>query len=214
MKKVIIITESNLKNLVNNILNESTSIPFNSILSNFPDSLHGPDFFSKVLPKEYEEDSSKFFNACATRLSFALNNSGIKPNPIAFRTQADYSDSVGPNGKQLTLKKGSPLITSAVDMKKFLETTFGKPTKTIKNDNKENVLKELGNMKGIFAITNVPNWTASGHVDVYRGNGMCGNKCNFGRGGILYFWGPVFRQHVKPYYDDYKKNVLNITPTQ
>lgn len=183
------LNENDITRIVKQVLNEGISIPFETISDNFPDNLQGPDFFSTIIPEIYQQAPNEFVNACATRMSFALNNAGYKPTPIAFNTLSDYSGAVGKGGKQLTLKKGSPLITSAVQMKTYLRSTFGKPTFEMSNDDKQKVLDALGDSKGVFVLTNVPGWRASGHAEIYRGNGECGNLCHFGEGGTLTFWG-------------------------
>ena len=189
MKKIIRLTERDLSRIVKRVLNESVNIPFESISDNFPDFLEGPDFFSKVIPKVYEQDPNGFVNACATRMSFALNNAGYSPSPIAFNTQEEYTSNVGKGGKTVTLKKGSPLVTSAAQMKTYLTTTFGQPTLTMSNQDEQKVIEALGDLKGIFVLTGVPGWRASGHAEIYRGNNECGNSCHFGAGGTISFWG-------------------------
>lgn len=189
MKKIIRLTENNLSRIVKRVLNESVNIPFDTISNNFPDTLTGPDFFSKVIPKIYEQNPNAFYNACATRMSVALSNAGYSLSPIAFNTLSDYSGNVGKGGGQITVKKGTPLITSAAQMDKYLKRTFGPPTLTMSNEDGQKVIESLGDKKGIFVLIGVPGWSASGHAEIYRGNNECGTSCHFGEGGTLNFWG-------------------------
>lgn len=191
MEKTIRLTENELSKIVKTLLKEDIStLPFETISDNFPDNLDGTDFFSKVIPKIYEKAPDKFVNACASRLSLALNNAGYKPSPVAFRTQFDYTAD-GQNFKPVTYPKGSSLVTSAVYMRDYLKSQFGKPTILMPNDDAQKVMDAIDGTKGMFVITNVPGWGASGHADIYRGGdgSDCGNNCHFGEGGTLHFWG-------------------------
>jgi hypothetical protein len=185
MKKFERLSENDISKIVKTLLKEDLStLPFETISNNFPDNLDGTDFFSKVIPKIYEKSPDRFVNACASRLSLALNNAGYTPSPVAFKTQNDYSV----DGKNYP--KGSSLITSAIVMKDYLTKNFGKPL-IVPNDDSQKVAEAINGVKGMFVITKVPGWGASGHADIYRGGdgSDCGNNCHFGEGGTLYFWG-------------------------
>jgi hypothetical protein len=223
MKKTIKLTEYDLSNLVRKVLKESetrkqylseepskpgtpvplkkpqnivTSINFNNLWNNFPKNSSAYEIFPIIFPKEYEKFPEAFGNACATRLSLALNKLGIKP-PGKFQTQQELEyDGV-------SYPKGLPITTAAKDSPEYLETKFGQPS--FKGENtQENIDKYLRGKKGIFTITNVPGWSASGHADIFYDANVnsllsgvsgyntpkfnCGHSCHFGDGGTIQAW--------------------------
>lgn len=219
MKKTIKLTESDLSNLVKKVLRESeikkqylseeplkpgtpaplqrpqkvvTSINFNSLWRNFPKDSSAYEIFPIILPKEYEKYPEGFGNACATRLSLALNKLGIKPLE-QFKTQQVFEyDGV-------SYPKGLPITTMAKDTPVYLKNKLGPPSFEGENT-QENIDKYLKGKKGIFTITDVPGWSASGHADIFYDENMnrmpgydsprfnCGHSCSFGEGGKIQVW--------------------------
>ena len=193
MKNIITLNESDITRIVKRVISENqkvllkeSNVPFSfdTLDSGFAD-LDGSTFFSKVIPKIYQEDPPKFVNACASRLSLALNKAGVTDlNPVAFNTLYDYTHNEG-KGAGNTYSKGTPLITSALQMKNFLTKKYGNG-EDFENDG--TITDKLKGRKGMFVITEVPGWRASGHADIHDGKGNCGNYCHFGEGGKLRFW--------------------------
>jgi hypothetical protein len=223
MKKTIKLTEYDLSNLVRKVLKESetrkqylseepskpgtpvplkkpqnivTSINFNSLWSNFPKNSSAYEIFPIIFPKEYEKFPDSFGNACATRLSLALNKLGVKPLE-QFKTQQVFEyDGV-------SYPKGLPITTMAKDSPEYLKNKFGPPSFDGENT-QENIDKELKGKKGIFVITNIPGWSASGHADIFYDANVnsllsgisgyntpkfnCGHSCYFGEGGKIQAW--------------------------
>jgi hypothetical protein len=222
MKKTIKLTESDLSNIIRKVLRESeikkqylseeppkygtpvplkkpqnvvTSINFNNLWNNFPKNSSAYEIFPIIFPKEYEEFPEGFGNACATRLSLALNKLGIKPLE-QFKTQQVFEyDGV-------SYPKGLPITTMAKDTPGYLKNKIGPPSFEGENT-QENIDKYLKGKKGIFTITNVPGWSASGHADIFYDENMnrvpglpgynsprfnCGHSCSFGEGGTIQAW--------------------------
>lgn len=159
------------------------NISFDSLWANFPKKSSAEDLFPNIFPTDYKKTPSTFGNACATRLSLALNNLGIRPKR-EYKTEVDFTyDGV-------TYKKESPITTSAWATHQYLTARLGKPTYTMKNT-EENVDKYLVGKQAIFVITENPNWEASGHVDIVDytdGYKKCGYSCHLGAGGKLQAW--------------------------
>lgn len=190
MKKIIKLTENDLTNIVRKVLNENlltesiSSIDFNTLWQNFPGDASAEDIFPKILPKTYEKNPESFSNACATRMSLALNNVGIKPT-TQYKTEKEFVW----NG--VKYQKGIPLTVRATSMKDYLTSKLGSPTFTMSNDDENEVKKKLAGRNAVFVITNVPGWSATGHVDIAASAGgktRCGNFCHFGEGGKIFFW--------------------------
>jgi LysM repeat protein len=159
------------------------SISYDNLYNNFPKNSSAKDIFPVIFPKEYKERPHEFQNACATRLSLALNKVGVKPDS-KFKTQQPLVY----NG--IKYDKGLPITASAVQTPPYLKRALGPPS--FSGANKMDVLeKNLKGKKGIFVITKVPGWEASGHADIFSaesGNFKCGYSCHFGQGGIIQAW--------------------------
>lgn len=169
-------TPKTAKNLV-------TSIDFNTLWRNFPRGVKSKDVFPAIFPKLYKEKPQEFGNACATRLSLAMNNVGVRPTP-EFVTQNDFVW----NGVKYSKK--IPITTSAKNTPRYLKAKLGNPT-FVGENNQENWNKYLKGKKAIFVITGVPGWRASGHADIVDGtknNFSCGYACYNGEGGTLQAW--------------------------
>jgi len=163
--------------------NYISSINFNSLWKNFPKGSQAGEIFPIIFPTAYAQYPDSFANLCATRLSLALNNVGIKPTP-QFKTEKDL------NWGGVTYKKGQPITVRAKSTPQYLKNYFGNPSVTFENT-EENAKKYLKGKKGIFVITGVPGWTATGHADIFFDNNNtfeCGHSCYFGSGGKLQAW--------------------------
>jgi len=100
-----------------------------------------------------------FTNACAIRMSYALNNSGVLIERGVWKTVS------GGNKKWY--------IYRVRDLLKYLKNSFGKPDKIVKKP-KANDFK---GMKGILVFT--VNWRdATGHVTLWNGNTFS-DTCHF-----------------------------------
>lgn len=105
------------------------------------------------------EPTQGFTNACAIRMSYCLNYSGVAI----------------PRGEWKTVSgsDGNLYIYRVADLLKFLKYSFGKPDKTIKNPK----VTDFDARKGIL-VFNV-NWSdASGHATLWNGSG-CSDECYF-----------------------------------
>lgn len=110
-----------------------------------------------------------FTNACAVRMSYALNHSGVTIE------RGPWSTVSGEQGKQY--------IFRVRDMLKFLRHKFGKPDIAIQNPD----MKELAGEKGILIFT-VTGWSdATGHATVWNGN-ACGDRCYFSKASEVSLW--------------------------
>ena len=106
-----------------------------------------------------KEPTLGFTNACALRMSYSLNYSGI---PIV-------------RGIWQTVSGGDKkwYIYRVRDLLKFLTHTFGKPDKTVKNPRPSDFKGEQG-----ILVFNV-NWNdASGHATLWNG-ATCSDHCYF-----------------------------------
>lgn len=129
---------------------------------------------------KFRYDIGVFSNACATRISKALNGAGgIHLIP--------YFKAIGPNGKlesQVSSGKNKNWYIFRVKMLvKHLTTRYGKPETFTRSEYKV----KLNNRKGII-IFEVLGWSDStGHADLWNGS-----KCLWkGYGGIankILFW--------------------------
>jgi hypothetical protein len=164
-------------------VNMITSISFDDLWNNFPKNSTPYDIFPIIFPNEYQKSPGSFMNACATRLSLALNKVGVKPT-LQFKTQQDLKYD------GITYPKGIPITTSAIKTPPYLTSNFGEPS-FVGENTMENINKYLKGQKGIFTITGVPGWRASGHADIFindNGEFKCGASCNFGSGGTIQAW--------------------------
>lgn len=163
------------------VTNTKVGLNFNALWNNFPKGAAADQIFPGIFPELYKDMPESFKNACATRLSLALNNLGVKP--IAqYKTMSDWSY------QGVNYKKGLPITVRAKDTPNYLNSVFGPPS--FKGPNTpENVDKYIKGKNAIFVITNVPRWSATGHVDVVNSKMQCGHACYLGEvGGILQAW--------------------------
>ncbi|WON76236.1 type VI secretion system amidase effector protein Tae4 [Serratia sp. UGAL515B_01] len=116
-------------------------------------------------------DSGIFQNACAIRMSYALNNAGIN----IPRNESKWKTSSGADNKWY--------IYRVEDMIKFLNDQFYQADVISKlSVNKS----DFSNKKGILAF-NV-NWSdATGHVTLWNGV-LCSDSCYFEKAGGAQLW--------------------------
>ncbi|EMQ4855113.1 type VI secretion system amidase effector protein Tae4 [Morganella morganii] len=119
---------------------------------------------------QYNIDKGIFENACAIRMSYALNYSGTNVN-----RSSRWATSSG-NDKKWYIYK-------VVDLISFLEHTFGKPDITIKSGVNMNAFK---NKKGII-VFNVGWRDATGHATLWNGTD-CSDSCYFQQAGEAMLW--------------------------
>jgi len=100
-----------------------------------------------------------FTNACAIRMSYSLNNSGVTIPRGAWKTVS------GGDKKQY--------IYRVSDLIKYLTHTFGKPDKAVRNPKPS----DFAGLKGILVFS--VQWSdATGHVTLWDGN-SCSDHCYF-----------------------------------
>lgn len=140
---------------------------FNDLWSHYPVHMPAPDVYKLVGGQAYElyqENPISYANACALRLSRALNYGGME---ISQKTSG-YKIKGG--DKKLYLLR-------VKDMIDFVLKKYGKPDHIIKNDGYDHS-KDFTGMKGIL-IFKVKGWgDASGHVTLWNGSD-CGDHCYF-----------------------------------
>jgi hypothetical protein len=106
-----------------------------------------------------KEPALGFTNACAIRMSYTLNHSGISIGGGPWKTVS------GADGKQY--------IYRLSDLRAFLLHTFGRPDKTIKHPRPNS----FAQMAGILVFT--VHWSdASGHATLWDGR-VCSDHCYF-----------------------------------
>lgn len=100
-----------------------------------------------------------FTNACAIRMSYSLNYSGVIVHRGSWKT-------VSGADRMWYIYRVSDLLG-------FLEFSFGKPDKTVKNPRPNDFIGKKGIL--IFKV----NWSdASGHATLWNGNN-CSDHCYF-----------------------------------
>ncbi|WP_280189959.1 type VI secretion system amidase effector protein Tae4 [Delftia sp. PS-11] len=110
-----------------------------------------------------------FRNACAIRMSYALNHSGF---PVSKGTWTTSS------GRDKSL-----YIFRLKDMHEYLVKKFGKPDYTFTNPK----ASDLISMKGILSF-NVTGWSdATGHITLWDGN-TCSDHCYFQQAKEAFLW--------------------------
>ncbi len=107
-----------------------------------------------------KDPESGFTNACAIRMSYALNYSGVTV------TRGSWSTVSGGDKKWY--------IFRVVDMMRFLNHSFGKSDKIKKSPKQSDFAKQQG-----IIVFNVSGWSsASGHATLWNGN-SCSDNCYF-----------------------------------
>lgn len=114
-------------------------------------------------------NSGVFENACAIRMSYVLNNTGI---PVVAGGASTVS---GADGRRY--------IYRVKDLAPFIETRLGKPD----TDARKPSPKLLQGRKGIL-LFDVAGWSnASGHATLWDGS-KCSDKCYFDQAQRVLFW--------------------------
>lgn len=114
-------------------------------------------------------ESGIFQNACALRMSFVLNTSGVRISAAAGATVSDNN--------------GFLYLYRIRDLTEYLRKTFGPPDITLSNTNDA----RLENKKGIL-IFEVPIWNnATGHATLWNGY-QCSDRCYFSQSSRILFW--------------------------
>lgn len=106
-----------------------------------------------------KDPKAGFPNACANRMSYSLNNSGITIPMGVWKT-------VSGGDKRQYIYRVSDLI-------KYLTQTFGKPDKTVKKPRPSDFAGEKGIL--LFGVQ----WSdATGHATLWNGS-ACSDHCYF-----------------------------------
>ncbi|HHF3143312.1 type VI secretion system amidase effector protein Tae4 [Vibrio alginolyticus] len=111
----------------------------------------------------------QFQNACAIRMSYALNSAGYK---IPFM-----------RGSTVSGGKGNWYIYKVKALVDFLRNEFGEPDQTIENP----TVEKLSKYRGILVV-DVESWSdASGHATLWYGS-RCSDECYFPLAKKAYLW--------------------------
>lgn len=113
-------------------------------------------------------EQGRFENACAIRMSYALNKAGSK---IPYM-----------RGKTVSGKNGNWHFYTVENLKQHLINTFGKPDLEVKNPQPI----DFKTKKGILVFD--VNWLdATGHATLWDGVN-CSDKCYFPKASKAYLW--------------------------
>lgn len=140
------------------------------------DDMPTRDVFSSILGSI--DDPVKFDNACATRVSLGLLNSGVE-------VKKDFLVQIGQF-------KGKGFIASAQGLKEWLSNSliFGKPDIVIQNpSNLTEVKNKINSKNGIYIVLGGFH-NVSGHATLWLGNkkDVIGGHNYVSNSGIIYFW--------------------------
>jgi hypothetical protein len=115
-----------------------------------------------------KDPKAGFTNACAIRMSYSLNHSGVNISGGTWKTVS------GGDKKQY--------IYRVLDLIKFLNQTFGKPDKTVKNPKSG----DFSGKKGIILFS--VHWSdATGHATLWDGK-TCSDHCYFDKAAEASLW--------------------------
>ena len=118
---------------------------------------------------EVPKGQGRFENACAIRMSYVLNQNGVKIPFISGQTVS------GRTGDWYIFKVGT--------MTSYLKKVFGNPDLTFKDPQEIS----FSDKKGIL-VFDVDQWIdASGHATIWNGN-TCSDKCYFPIAKEAYLW--------------------------
>ncbi|WP_438632239.1 type VI secretion system amidase effector protein Tae4 [Microbulbifer sp.] len=151
-----------------------------TLLKNFPDKPAG-EVFTEIGGKvKLNYDIGVFSNACATRISKALNHSGEMHQIPFYKTQDSHGNDVvqvSSGGKKLWY------IYRVRILAQYLREAYG-PPRLISSDTYKT---DLAGKKGII-IFEVSGWTdATGHADLWDGAACVGS--DYGeRASRIMFW--------------------------
>lgn len=111
----------------------------------------------------------RFENACAIRMSYVLNNTGVKLPYIS--------------GQTVSGKNGSWYIYKVKTLIGYLTKTFGEPDHTISMP----TAAKVSTYKGII-VFEVDGWVdASGHATIWDG-ANCSDRCYFTKSKKAHIW--------------------------
>lgn len=153
---------------------------WSSLNTNFPNK-PAKDVFTEIGGKvKLNYDIGVFTNACATRISRALNLSGETHRIPYFKTK----NSVGEDVVQVSSGgKKNWYIFRVKAMIEYLTQSYGSPSISLPSDYK----KLLSGKKGVI-IFEVSGWAdASGHADLWNGKTCVGSDYGEKSSRIL-FW--------------------------
>jgi hypothetical protein len=115
-----------------------------------------------------KDPKAGFTNACAIRMSYSLNHSGISIS--------------GGTWKTVTGGDKKRYIYRVLDLIKFLNQTIGKPDKTVKNPK----ANDFAGKKGIILFS--VHWSdATGHATLWDGK-ACSDHCYFDKAAEASLW--------------------------
>lgn len=153
---------------------------WNLLLQNFPNKPAG-EVFTEIGGKvKLNYDIGVFNNACATRISKALNFSGEKHKIPFFKTQ-------GLNGNDIVQVssggKKNWYIYRVKILKQYLSERYRQP----KSISPTNYKRELSGKKGIIMFV-VTGWSdATGHADLWDGKKVVGSDYAE-KANQIFFW--------------------------
>ena len=127
----------------------------------------------------HNKGDDKYQNACAIRVSRALNYSG-KPIPVFINNKLEQKTEKGKDGLNYILDASSLL---AYMLKAFPDT----PPVHLKNKTPDEYQKALNGKWGIYIMVPKSGFGASGHADFYSQSG-CLSRCYFSDAAEIYFW--------------------------
>ncbi len=127
----------------------------------------------------HNKGDDNYQNACAIRVSRALNYSG-KPIPVFINNKLEQKTEKGKDGLNYILDASSLL---AYMLKAFPDT----PPVHLKNKTPDEYQKALNGKWGIYIMVPKSGFGASGHADFYSQSG-CLSRCYFSDAAEIYFW--------------------------
>lgn len=142
---------------------------FDNMSNNYPGDETSEEVYKLIGGKVYQNhlnDPAKYENSCALRLSRALNYSGAEIPYIEGQTGS------GSDGKWYFYRVS--------DLKKYLTNTYGSVDLT-------GNASDFANKKGIILFQNCGWSNATGHLDLWNGNG-CGNHCYWNQCNDASLW--------------------------
>ena len=153
---------------------------WSSLLSNFPNKPAG-DVFTEIGGKvKLNYDIGVFSNACATRISRALNLSGIEHRIPFYKTKDSNGNDViqvSSGGQKFWYIYRVKIITQ------YLQETYGQP-RAIEPDSYK---RDLTGKKGIIVFVVSGRSDATGHADLWDGSACVGS--DYGdKASQIFFW--------------------------
>ncbi len=180
------IITSGLNHAVSHGIEQIKKPKFKDVLEGYPlnssetDDMDTQSVFELVFGVDY--DKSIFTNACATRVSMALNEAGV---PVR-------KDFIGQEGTY----KGKGIIASAANLRKWLTSYFGQADVIIENPTDFNqVSTQINGRKGIYIMHPkagaFSSSSISGHATLWVGgtyNNAVGGHNYIAQAKSIYFW--------------------------